>query len=285
MLASTIPVYVDIPVDPGGAAPGLAYGVSRPRAQPGDPLVYTLTVNNPRTQERRGIMLRIDLPRGLRLRADTLRIDGIPPPPGSLSVSANGQQLDIALDRLPGSGAVVVAFGAVIRADASSGPLVSRATIRDRQGRSSRAEAAVLVERDTITGRMTIIGRVVLGECGVADSASGLSGVRVMLEDGSFAVTDAEGRYRFEGRGARHTRGAGRARQPAAGCKAGGLRALHPQRRRCRFALRHRSRRIAGPGGFPRGQSRHSRGRPPDRPGRGYVAGRRGDGSRHRQNR
>ncbi|MFY7743979.1 MAG: carboxypeptidase-like regulatory domain-containing protein [Erythrobacter sp.] len=199
VLASTIPVEVDIPVDPGGAAPGLAYGVSRPRAQPGDPLVYTLTVNNPRAQERRGIMLRIDLPRGLRLRADTLRIDRIPPPPGSLSVSANGQQLDIALDRLPGSGAVVVAFGAVIRADASSGPLVSRATIRDRQGRSSRAEAAVLVERDTITGRMTIIGRVVLGECGVADSASGLSGVRVMLEDGSFAVTDAEGRYRFEG--------------------------------------------------------------------------------------
>ena len=199
-LASTAPVEIDIPVDRAAAAPSLAFTVSRPRAQPGHPLVYSLTVSNADRQERRGIALVIDLPRGLRLRADQLRIDGAPPPPGGVSIAPDGRSVTLVLDRLPGGGAVRIAFGAVVRADAGAGQLVTRATTRDTQGRSARAEAAVSVERDTIAGRMTIIGRVMLGDCSAADTAAtGLDGVRVMMEDGSFAVTDAEGRYRFEG--------------------------------------------------------------------------------------
>jgi hypothetical protein len=47
---------------------------------------------------------------------------------------------------------------------------------------------------------MTIIGRITAGPCKLDEKArSGIAGVRVMLEDGSFAVTDADGRYHFEG--------------------------------------------------------------------------------------
>lgn len=199
-LASSIPVEVDIPVDRDAAAPGLSFTASRPRAQPGDPLVYGLTLSNPEAQERRAIMLTIDLPRALRLRSETLRIDGAAPPAGSVTVAADGRSLTVALNRLPGSGAVRLTYGAVIRADAGTGAIVSRAVTRDTLGRTARADAAVMIERDTIAGRMTIIGRVVLGDCsGPEGGAAGLGGVRVMMEDGSFAVTDAQGRYRFEG--------------------------------------------------------------------------------------
>ncbi|MDF1887325.1 hypothetical protein PPV93_14630, partial [Staphylococcus aureus] len=48
-----------------------------------------------------------------------------------------------------------------------------------------------------------LIGRITLGACDVPNSKNaprpGIGGVRLVLEDGSFAVTDAEGRYHFEG--------------------------------------------------------------------------------------
>ncbi|WP_233997103.1 hypothetical protein [Porphyrobacter sp. HT-58-2] len=199
-LANTIPVEVDIPVDRDTTAPDLAFTVSRPSAQPGDPLVYTLTVGNSQAQERRNLTLTIDLPRGLRLRPETVRIDGVPAPPDHLELSADGRSLAAKLNFLPGSGTVRLSYGAVVRANASQGQLVTRAGIRDTLDRTASAQVAVMVERDNIAGRMTIIGRVMLGDCGDArDSAAGLGGIRVMMEDGSFAVTDAEGRYRFEG--------------------------------------------------------------------------------------
>jgi hypothetical protein len=47
---------------------------------------------------------------------------------------------------------------------------------------------------------MTIIGRVIDGGCSVDPAkAPGIAGVRIMLEDGSYAVTDRDGRYHFEG--------------------------------------------------------------------------------------
>src|SRR3546814_17181074 len=47
---------------------------------------------------------------------------------------------------------------------------------------------------------MTIIGRITDGGCSVdPDKADGIGGVRVMLQDGSYTVTDEDGRYHFEG--------------------------------------------------------------------------------------
>lgn len=198
-LASAVPVEVDLPADRDSAGVGLALTVSRPRVQPGDVVVYALTVSNQQAQDRRNIALAIDLPRGVRLRSDTVRIHGQVPQPGVVRLSDDGRHLLIALDRLPPSGSIRIGYAASIRADAAPGQLVSTATSQDALGRSSRANAAVVVERDTIAGRMTIIGRVVLGDCGVTEDAAGLGGVRVLMEDGSFAVTDADGRYRFEG--------------------------------------------------------------------------------------
>jgi hypothetical protein len=64
----------------------------------------------------------------------------------------------------------------------------------------SRASAAIDLVRDGIADRMTIIGRITAGDCTLDEAQrSGIAGVRVMLEDGSFAITDADGRYHFEG--------------------------------------------------------------------------------------
>src|SRR3546814_18635716 len=47
---------------------------------------------------------------------------------------------------------------------------------------------------------MTIIGRITDGGCRVdPGKADGIRGVRVMLQDGSYTVTDEDGRNHFEG--------------------------------------------------------------------------------------
>ncbi len=198
-VASVAPVEIDIPVDRNGAAPGLALVVSRPRAQPGDAALYTLTISNPQPEERRGLALTIHLPRGLRLRQDTIRVDGAAPAPGSFTLTPDGRQVAAKFDRLGSGRSLTISFAATIAADAAPRQLVVRAAVRDALGRAARAEAAIAVERDSVAGRMTIIGRVMLGDCSKDDGGAGLSGIRVMLEDGSFAITDAGGRYHFEG--------------------------------------------------------------------------------------
>ena len=57
------------------------------------------------------------------------------------------------------------------------------------------------IERDGISERFTIIGRITDGGCNVDPrEAAGIAGVRVMLQDGTYTVTDRDGRYHFEGR-------------------------------------------------------------------------------------
>ena len=193
------PVEVDIPVDRTATAPELAFTVSRPRAQPGDVLIYSLVVGNPQAEERRALAMTIAFPEALRIRPESLRIDGQAPQEDTAAFDASGQTLTIQIDRLAGQARATITYAATIRADAPPRQLVSSATLRDTLGRSVRAEAVVAVEREAIAGRMTIIGRVLASGCDTGEDGAGLGGVRVLLEDGSFAVTDADGRYHFEG--------------------------------------------------------------------------------------
>ena len=50
------------------------------------------------------------------------------------------------------------------------------------------------------TDALTVIGRVTEGDCGdPVDRRRGMAGVRLLLEDGTFVVTDRDGLYHFEG--------------------------------------------------------------------------------------
>jgi hypothetical protein len=119
--------------------------------------------------------------------------------PDAVRLSPDGLSLVITLDAIPAGRARRIAYAASVRADAPPGQLVSTTEAVGASGRRARATAAVRVERDNLAGRLTIIGRVVLGDCRDPSVVVGLAGIRIVMEDGSFAVTDAEGRYHFEG--------------------------------------------------------------------------------------
>ena len=199
-LGNASALEVDIPLDAPSLELALTKTASRQRAMPGDVVFYTLNVRNADPSRIKRDVVVTDTPsRWLRLRAGSVRING-EAREDAVGFAPDGSALTIALGDLAGGETARIVYAVSVRPDAPPGRAVNAAQVEDALGRIARASAAVDIERETIADRMTIIGRVTAGECTLTDrKRRGIPGVRVMLEDGSFAVTDADGRYHFEG--------------------------------------------------------------------------------------
>ena len=200
VLDSPVPVEVDIPLDRPSLELSLSKSASRANAQPGDAVFYTITASNPDGDRiKRGVTL-VDTPSPwLRLRTESIRVDG-EEAPGAVSFAPDGSSLTIALGDIAGGETRRITYAMTVRPDAPPGRAENRVESTDSIGRTSFASASIELVRDTIAGRMTIIGRVTAApSCDYNQPRVGVPGVRVMMEDGSFAVTDVDGRYHFEG--------------------------------------------------------------------------------------
>lgn len=193
-------LQVDIPVDWPSVAAAITKTASRNIAQPGDALLYTINLRNQDTTRAKANVTLTDRPSEyLRLRPETIRIDGETPSPDTLTIAPDGSQLTIAVPTMAAGKVVKVTYAMTVRNDAPAGQVVNRAIATDNRGGRAEVDAAVRVERDNIASRMTIVGRITAGDCSALRDRPGIPGVRVMMEDGSFAITDHDGRYHFEG--------------------------------------------------------------------------------------
>ncbi|MEL6531081.1 MAG: hypothetical protein AAFQ27_14050, partial [Pseudomonadota bacterium] len=199
-LEDPTPVQIDIPLDRPSLEISLTKTASRQRVVPGDVVFYAITATNADPSRVKRNVVLTDVPsRDLRLRPDTVRVNGTEAPE-AVTIAPDGSVLTVNLSDLAGGAAARVTYAMSVRPDAPPGRAVNNAVVTDSLGRTARANAAVDIERESIADRMTIIGRVTAGPCSLRDEfRRGIPGVRVMLEDGSFAITDADGRYHFEG--------------------------------------------------------------------------------------
>jgi len=198
-LSSPAPVRVDIPVDQPGLPLALRKTTSTQVAVPGDVIQYRIEVANRDTRRNTGaVTVRDVLPAGMRLRRDTVRVDGVRV---DADVQANGREFAVTLPGIAAARSALLTYLAEVALSAQPGNALNRATATDNRGSTSNiAEATIAIKRDQLGDRMTIIGRITEGGCRVdPDKADGIMGVRVMLQDGSYTVTDEDGRYHFEG--------------------------------------------------------------------------------------
>lgn len=199
LLHSPLPVRVDIPLDRPSIALSITKGVSQARAYPGDAVFYTITVRNQDADRVKRDIRVTDTPsRWLRLRRESIYIDG-EAAPQDVTIAPDGGTLDIALGDIAAGASRTVSYAMIVRADAPPGRAINSAVATDIFGNEVATQASLLVDRETVGNRMTIIGRVTDGPCDTDEPRVGIPGVRVMMEDGSFAITDADGRYHFEG--------------------------------------------------------------------------------------
>lgn len=198
-ISSPETVRIDIPVDRPPIAVSIVKSVSRASAQPGDLLSYAITVRNvDPLHGKRGVVVEDRPSPALRLRADSVRVDGVARP-DIVTPAADGRGLTIRLGDLAAGTTRQITYAMTVRPDAPPGQAMNHATATDSRGLTGHASAVVRIEEDGIAARMTIVGRISAGGCGAQGPHPGVANVRVMLEDGSFAVTDADGRYHFDG--------------------------------------------------------------------------------------
>ncbi|PCD02198.1 hypothetical protein COC42_12105 [Sphingomonas spermidinifaciens] len=197
VLTGTAPLNIDVPVDRPAVATTITKTASRAVASPGDPIRYEIVVRNPDNRVKREIVVRDTPSPVLRLRPDSIRIDGIAAP-DAVTIDADGRGLTLRLDAIAANASRRITYVMTIRADAPAGQAVNSVRAVDPRGVTSETNAVVRVERDVVTARMTIVGTVTAGACDVAGIRKGIAGVRVQLEDGSYAITDRDGRYHFD---------------------------------------------------------------------------------------
>ena len=204
----------DIPLDPVSAEVFVAKKASKEVVAPGDFLQYQVLVQN--LSEVGGVSdahLFDRLPKGFRYVSGSARING--QTPIEPEIDATGRELNFRLDQIPvldAGSSFDVRYVTEVTAAAELGRAVNRARF-DGIGVSSSnvATASVTVQEDLLQSTATLAGRLLESDCDMASPdrkemspgssrpMPGIANARVYLEDGSYVITDEQGRYHFEG--------------------------------------------------------------------------------------
>ncbi len=201
-LTSVEPVRIDIPIDPAPGTLILQKQASVTTASAGDYIQYRLTLQNRnRSTSVRNVLITDSLPVGLRYRKGTLRVENLPVV--DPAQSRNGQTLSIPVASLAASATANITYVLQVVSSAPVSEAINRAIARTgRDEASNEARAAVRIERPFFSDRLTIIGRIVedQGQCRTpAKELTGVSNIRVLMEDGTFVSSDSDGMFHFEG--------------------------------------------------------------------------------------
>jgi uncharacterized repeat protein (TIGR01451 family) len=210
----------------------LTQSVSKDIVEIGDFLQYTLVVANSHDAPALNTRIRDVLPPGLRYRAGSLRVGNAAQPgdpdvtpaslqrgfstaattvmkaPGGMAVAndpiiaADGRTFVFPVGNLKPGGSVTATFVAEVGAGAAGQHLVNYAIASANGALSSNETDTVVRMRESLDmTRFTIIGRVMEdATCNTPpEKRTGVAKVRVLLEDGTYVATDANGAYHFEG--------------------------------------------------------------------------------------
>lgn len=198
---------IDIPVDPVEiVTPSTEKLVVKKEvigsktAEIGDFKDYQVTVANLGDSTLYDVNMKDTLPRGFIYVSGTTRVNGqktVDPQGGK------GPYLTLGLGSLTPKQQATIQYRVYIGPNALSGDGINRVYAQDNKNTvSNEAQAAVNVTPGVFSPDGFIVGKV-FSDCnrnGVQDVGElGVPGVRIYMEDGSFVVTDREGKYNFYG--------------------------------------------------------------------------------------
>ncbi|MFK3890431.1 hypothetical protein [Sphingomonas sp. NPDC079357] len=212
-IKSPEPFYSDIPLDRSGDTVLLVTKTASTReAAPGDVVQYRVTVTNRGDMPARNIAVTDLLPAALRYQPGSTR-GAAEPVRGT-----DAHKLDFVIPIIAPRATAELRYAVTIAMGAKSGETVNRVLASGSAGATgNEAAAAINIRPLLFSDGFTVIGRVTEGACGdPAQGRRGVRGIRLLLEDGTFVVTDKDGLYHFEGvRAGRHVVALDRASVPA----------------------------------------------------------------------
>ncbi|KAF0174490.1 MAG: hypothetical protein FD161_3553 [Limisphaerales bacterium] len=201
--ATTGAVNLDVPVDPAPVGTGLFVEktASRTAAELGDLVGFSIRVRNTTSTLLTGLRVADDLPAGFRYVPGSARLDRLPlaDPAGGV-----GPRLDFDLGALAGQATVTLTYQVRVGVGALQGDGINRARASTMApaGASNLATCRVRVEPGVFTDQGVVLGKVFVdaNTNRVQDAGEpGVPGVRLYLEDGTFVITDGEGKFSLYG--------------------------------------------------------------------------------------
>ncbi|MBX3563613.1 MAG: DUF11 domain-containing protein [Sphingomonas sp.] len=201
-LVTINPVIIDIPLDPVlkitkavQARLVLTKVASVREASAGDFVQYQLELRNAGDGSAVPAIVTDILPHGLRYRLGSTRGTDEP------KVSGDGGTLTFTIADLAAGAKKKFTYLVEVAPGAPAGEAVNRASAATPGGISSAvASASVRIRALLFTDTFTVIGRVTEGDClNPERGRKGIAGIRLLMEDGSYVVTDKDGLYHFEG--------------------------------------------------------------------------------------
>lgn len=193
---------IDIPIDPLLSTSGLMVQKTArdSSVELGDFTNYSITVTNQGDVVAADVQLQDTLPRGFSYVANTMRVNGQPvaDPKGG-----KGPYLSLGLGDLAVNKSTKIEYRVQIGPNALNGDGINRAKAVDADGLSSNeAQAKVKVKTGVFSSDAFVVGKVYT-DCnrnGMQDQGEmGVPGIRLFMEDGSYIITDREGKYDFYG--------------------------------------------------------------------------------------
>jgi uncharacterized repeat protein (TIGR01451 family) len=136
------------------------------------------------------------LPVGLSYIKGSLKVDDISY--DDVSISNDGQRITINFPTLKSLAVVKISYVSQVSATAK-GKITNHAEIAHPILKSNIATASIEIRDDLMREKAQVFGRVILDDCKGNLNAEGLAGIRLMMEDGRYVVSDEEGQWHFEG--------------------------------------------------------------------------------------
>lgn len=198
--ASTGAVVLDVPLDFDSSGLMLEKSASRQVVEIADFLDYTLTVRNSGRGDLVQVAVRDRLPAGFRFEPGSLRVRGAKA--ADPVMAANGE-LVFPVGELAVNTAAVITFRVRVGPGALQGDGTSRGQATSGKPlpkTSNMATARVKVQAGVFSTKGFVVGTVFL-DCNGTDlreaDEAGIPGVRILMEDGTSAMTDVDGKYSF----------------------------------------------------------------------------------------
>lgn len=192
--------HIDIPVDPATASLFLVKTAGKQTAALGDFIPYTLEIRNNADQTVTNVVISDLLPLGFDYQLGSLTLDGKRAP--EPDITGRGRSLEIPVGDLGPGMSVTVGYVVEVAAGTKMGKAVNQAVASGDGGVASQpAAASVEIREDLFQSRAFIMGRVIIDNCDdrKTEAPDGLADVKIYLEDGTYGVTDPEGKFHFEG--------------------------------------------------------------------------------------
>jgi large repetitive protein len=176
-------------------------------AEIGDPVKYTIRVKNLATTGSLPAVQVVDtLPLGFKYVAKTTRGQGSPAPVLAEPAGAPGPQLTFNIGALAAGAETTFTYYVRIGIGGADGDGINRASAQSGAVRSLTAQAKVRVRGGVLGGEACVVGKVFAdcGENGVGygngnaiqdPGEPGIPGVRLYMQDGTYVITDAEGKF------------------------------------------------------------------------------------------